>query len=148
MDSKLVLIVDDDPVFASLLTRVVKECGLRAEVARHGREGLRMMRARRPDLVLLDVLMPAMNGDEVLAAMRADPGLRDVPVIVVSSREPPAGSILCEVPTVPKAFEWDELTRLICEAVEQGGRSSGDGAPVALPPVRPLRGRRTPGRPC
>jgi len=148
MSDRWVLVVDDDAVFASWLTRVVKECGLRAEVARHGREGLRMMRARRPDLVLLDLLMPAMGGEEVLAAMRADPDLRDVPVIVVSSLEPPAGSLASDIPHIRKEFEPEELMRMIREALEQGGRSSKDDTPVALPPVRPLRGRRTPGRPC
>ena len=82
------LIVDDDPGMTRLLARMLRSVspGCRARVEHNGRAALERMREDRPDLVLLDLLMPEMDGYAVLAAMREDPDLRGVPVVVVSAR--------------------------------------------------------------
>ncbi len=79
-----ILIIDDDPQVHELLQRVLSKKGYRVESATDGRSGLERARAAPPDAVLLDVLMPGMDGWEVLAAMKADDVLADVPVIMVS----------------------------------------------------------------
>jgi class 3 adenylate cyclase len=80
-----VLVVDDVEENADILSRHVQKLGHRATVARGGMEALERMRAAAFDLVLLDVMMPRMNGHQVLEQMRQEPALRDVPVVVVSA---------------------------------------------------------------
>ena len=81
-----VLVVDDEPLIAMALEAALEDAGYRVATAANGRQGLeRLAEAPRPDLVLLDMMMPVMNGPAMLAAMAADPGLDGVPVIVLSS---------------------------------------------------------------
>jgi CheY-like chemotaxis protein len=81
-----VLVVDDEPLIAMALEAALEDAGYAVATAANGRQGLeRLAGAPRPDLVLLDMMMPVMNGPAMLAAMAADPGLRGVPVIVLSS---------------------------------------------------------------
>jgi len=83
-----VLVVDDDPQMLHLLSRMLQTSARQYEVtcARDGRDGLRQMRSQRPDLVLLDLGMPGMDGYDVLAHMREEPVLRDVPVAVITAQ--------------------------------------------------------------
>jgi len=80
--------VDDDPQMLHLLSRMLQTSARQYEVtcAHDGREGLRQMRSQRPDLVLLDLGMPGMDGYDVLAHMREEPVLRDVPVAVITAQ--------------------------------------------------------------
>ena len=81
-----VLVVDDEPLIAMALEAALGDAGYRAVTAANGRQGLeRLAEAPRPDLVLLDMMMPVMNGPAMLAAMGADPDLRGIPVVVLSS---------------------------------------------------------------
>jgi diguanylate cyclase (GGDEF)-like protein len=77
-----ILLVDDDPRTIQIMARILAQSG-DLRFATSGREALGM--AREPDLVLLDADMPGMSGFEVCAAMKADPGLSDVPVIFVTN---------------------------------------------------------------
>jgi class 3 adenylate cyclase len=81
------LIVDDNKVNRLLLSRSVEMQGHRAASAPNGRVALDMLRAEPYDLVLLDIEMPEMDGFAVLEQLKADPKLRDLPVIVTSSME-------------------------------------------------------------
>jgi adenylate cyclase len=82
-----VLVVDDDPVNRSLLARSLEREGHRHAAAENGREALEMLRAEPFDVVLLDVVMPEMDGYDVLAAIEADAELRHIPVIMISALE-------------------------------------------------------------
>ena len=82
-----VLIVDDNKVNRLLLSRSVEILGYRAALAENGRIAMDKLRSDTFDLLLLDIEMPEMDGFEVLQAIKDDPGLRDVPVIVTSSVE-------------------------------------------------------------
>jgi class 3 adenylate cyclase/ActR/RegA family two-component response regulator len=79
------LVVDSNQLDRDLLARRLSRFGHMVETAESGRQALAMMRAERFDLVLLDILMPEMNGFQVLQEIQADESLRDVPVIVASS---------------------------------------------------------------
>jgi class 3 adenylate cyclase len=81
------LIVDDNKVNRLLLSRSVEMQGYQAATAQNGRVALEMLRAEPFDLVLLDIEMPEMDGFAVLEQLKADPRLRDLPVIVTSSVE-------------------------------------------------------------
>ncbi|MEM7439740.1 MAG: adenylate/guanylate cyclase domain-containing protein [Pseudomonadota bacterium] len=82
-----ILIVDDNKVNRLLQSRSVELLGHQASVAENGRIAMQMLAAGDYDLMLLDIEMPEMDGFEVLEAIKADPSLRDVPVIVTSSVE-------------------------------------------------------------
>ncbi len=83
------LIVDDDPRMARVLARMIRSTGRHYEVGRaySGSEALARMRRRRPQLVLLDLVMPEMDGHALLAAMREDEALRGIPVAVITGQD-------------------------------------------------------------
>jgi adenylate cyclase len=80
-----ILIADDNRVNRLLLSRGLEQEGHTVVFAEHGREALDVLRSRNFDLMLLDVLMPELDGYEVLAELKLDPHLRDIPVIMTSS---------------------------------------------------------------
>ena len=81
------LVVDDNRVNRLLLGRALEQLGHAVSFAENGREALEALRKRAVDLVLLDIEMPEMDGYQVLEALAADPRLRDVPVVMMSSVE-------------------------------------------------------------
>ena len=81
-----ILVVDDNEDNCYTLTRRLKRQGYdNVATAGHGRQALELLAARPFDLVLLDVMMPDMDGYEVLETMKADPALRDIPVVMISA---------------------------------------------------------------
>jgi|KBSSwiStaDraftv2_1062776.scaffolds.fasta_scaffold3917638_1 CheY-like chemotaxis protein len=80
-----ILVIDDDRPSRELAARLVDNLGHSPVTADDGAQGLALARSERPDLLLLDLYMPAMSGLEVVREIRADPSLRAVPVIAVSS---------------------------------------------------------------
>jgi CheY-like chemotaxis protein len=90
-----VLVVDDDPDIRETLREVIEAEGFAVVCAANGRAALEALgRGVRPSLVVLDLMMPAMSGWELLAAIRADRSLADLPVAVISAggRTPPPGA--------------------------------------------------------
>jgi signal transduction histidine kinase/CheY-like chemotaxis protein len=79
-----VLVIDDDPLARDLIARTLSSNMLRVEVAENGKEGLRLARTLRPALITLDVLMPEMDGWEVLTTIKTDPNLAHIPVILLT----------------------------------------------------------------
>jgi signal transduction histidine kinase/DNA-binding response OmpR family regulator len=79
-----VLVIEDDPSAVRLLRTYLETDGFGVRVARDGPSGLAEARARRPAAIILDILLPGTDGWEVLREFKADPTLRDVPVIIVS----------------------------------------------------------------
>ena len=71
----LVLVIDDDPAVCDVMTRYLTQEGFLVETATGGAEGQRIAQEIRPDVIILDVLMPDVNGWEVLAALKSDPDL-------------------------------------------------------------------------
>ena len=79
-----VLIIDDDPTVRDLMQAFLGKEGYRVAVATGGEEGLKRARELHPDVITLDVAMPRMDGWSVLSALKADPGLHDIPVIMLT----------------------------------------------------------------
>jgi DNA-binding response OmpR family regulator len=95
--NKKILIVDDSPTAILWQRMILEEDKYAIVVATDGEEGIRVARAERPDLVLLDVMMPRMSGFDALRALRADDDLRDTPIIMVTTRG--------EMPDVMEGYE-------------------------------------------
>ena len=84
--SKRILIVDDEPNIVISLEFLMKREGFEVAVARDGEEGLQAIRSQRPDLVVLDVMMPKLNGFEVCEAVRADRDLDEVRILMLTAK--------------------------------------------------------------
>jgi signal transduction histidine kinase/CheY-like chemotaxis protein len=83
-EAPLVMVVDDDPRARELLTAMLRKQGWDVATAESGEAALAAARRRRPDAITLDVMMPHMDGWAVLAELKADPALADIPVVVVT----------------------------------------------------------------
>ena len=86
-DTGSILVVDDDRINRTLLARTLAALGHDVACAANGREALDMLAVQEPDIVLLDVVMPEMDGMTALERIKADPALRAVPVIMISALE-------------------------------------------------------------
>ena len=81
-----VLIVDDEPSIAKILRKQLEVAGFEVTVAVDGEDGLAKVREWKPELVLLDVMLPKINGHEVCKTLKADPELKGIPVIMLTAK--------------------------------------------------------------
>ena len=106
----LVLVIDDDADQRSLMTRFLHREGFRARTAADGATGLRLARDLKPQAILLDVMMPGIDGWSVLSALKADPDLADIPVVMVTFVEQRAlAASLGATDYVLKPVRWDRF---------------------------------------
>ena len=113
-DRHLVLVVDDDPAQRDLLRRFLEREGFAVQTASNGRAGIDMARATMPRTILLDVMMPQMDGWSVLSQLKADPDLAAIPVIMVTFiNEPALGQSLGAAGMIPKPVDWDRLKEVM-----------------------------------
>jgi two-component system response regulator VicR len=85
-DYKKILCIEDEPEMIDLIRLILERRGFNVQGAAGGMEGIKKVRELRPDLVLLDLMMPDMDGWEVYQQMKADESTRDIPVIVVTAK--------------------------------------------------------------
>ncbi len=136
---KLVLVVEDDNPIQRLLVDILEEAAFDVQTVRLGREAISKAKAASPDLILLDLMLPDLDGNGVLALLSGDARLRKIPVIVVSAypqllrRSPQVRAI------VAKPFD---ITDLLNEVEEHIGENYGalptgldGGSTQASPPV-------------
>jgi two-component system phosphate regulon response regulator PhoB len=81
-----ILVVEDEPDIAALVAYHIARAGYRVSTAANGQDGLRSLREERPVLVILDLMLPDMNGYDVLEAMRGDAATADTPVLMLTAR--------------------------------------------------------------
>jgi len=79
-----ILVVDDEAHIRELLTQEFTEAGYRVSTSINGRDGINAVRRERPDLIVLDVMMPEMNGFDVAAVLKNDPATLDIPIVILS----------------------------------------------------------------
>ena len=108
---KEILIVDDSEASVVFLSQIVEDNGHRSRVARNGKEAGLAIEERRPDLVLLDLMMPRKSGIAVLREMKADPDLKQIPIIVVSGAAEVTGVDLMTGAETPKEPHEDDVGR-------------------------------------
>src|SRR4029078_4585672 len=83
-EEPLILVADDDATTRELVERHLERSGFAVFTARGGQEGLRLVRELRPAAVTLDIMMPDLDGWTVLAAIKGDPALASIPVLLMS----------------------------------------------------------------
>ncbi len=153
MPRKKIVIVDDDPEILGFMAEVLAP-GYDVRTAKDGVEGLDAMRREPPDLVVLDLLMPRMHGFEVCKKIREDSALKDVKVLISSSK-----SYLHDVNTaknagadsyIVKPFEMSGLLRKVEDLLGQGQRAAVRfwGTRGSLPSPGPLTARYGGNTPC
>jgi signal transduction histidine kinase/CheY-like chemotaxis protein len=117
----LMLVIDDDPDQRDLIKRSLNRGGFNVRTAENGEEGLRMARELKPTVITLDVMMPGMSGWSVLAALKADSALRDIPVIMLTMvDDPEQGYALGAAEYVIKPVDGHRLAKILkkCALVE------------------------------
>lgn len=94
MEKKRVICIEDEPEMIDLVRLILSRKGFDVIGAEGGIEGLKLVRSEKPDLVLLDLMMPDLDGWEVYQEIKSDPELRTIPVIVVTAKAQPIDKVL------------------------------------------------------
>lgn len=122
-----VLVVDDDPAIRGLVADALREEGYAVDLAAHGREALEAMRARRPATVVLDLMMPTMDGFTFMEKCHNEQLCDNVPIVVISAVHDALQRIK-EVPIhacIAKPFDLDELIRTVTALTGRNGHTNG-----------------------
>ena len=123
MKDILILVVEDNPAIAKLITFKLERSGYKFKHRENGKEGLDAIKELKPDLVILDVMLPSMNGFEILRQLREDEDTSDTKVIMLTSKsrvEDMEKGFNLEVDDyMEKPFKPDELIMRIQKALNQ-----------------------------
>jgi len=87
--AKKILLIEDEQIMFDLLQKKLSGEGYEVSIAKDGEEGLRAMREVKPDLILLDIVMPKIGGFEVMEEIQKEPELKKIPIIVISNSGQP-----------------------------------------------------------
>jgi CheY-like chemotaxis protein len=118
------LVIDDDSATRDLLQRGLNDADLSVILAENGEDGLLLAQAAQPDLIILDVVLAGQDGWDVLRALKADPDLADIPVIMLSILdERDKGMALGATEYLTKPVDTDQLIRLVRTCLQQGSTS-------------------------
>ncbi|MDC0712452.1 response regulator [Stigmatella sp. ncwal1] len=120
---KRLLIVDDEAAIIEALQELLTDEGYSVATAFNGAEGLKRLKESRPDLLLLDLMMPVMDGRELLRRVREDPALQDLPVVVMSAGRISEEERRAASATLAKPFELDLLLSTLDAQLQ--GKASG-----------------------
>ena len=124
MTKPMVLIIEDDPTVSGLLETLMQMEGYDTVIAADGLEGLLKAEFRRPSVILLDVMMPNVDGERVLDELRNRPDFRDVPVLIVTGRADAHHAfdeIVGRDNVIPKPFDAAALTERVAELLHEKG---------------------------
>ena len=121
-EGRRVLVVDDDDIIRGFVSEALEDEGYDIRTAANGRHALNVLRDWKPDLIVLDLMMPEMDGWTFRAEQRKLPDAADVPVVVLSAvRDVRAQAAALEAASVlGKPFELDELLRTVGRFTAEG----------------------------
>jgi CheY-like chemotaxis protein len=105
-----ILVVDDEPDLRFLLRRIFERAGYEVVEASHGGDALEAVRASLPDLVVTDIMMPVMDGVELIRRLRAHPATAEIPIVAASGDSHLAGA--ADV-VLPKPYQKDQLVEAV-----------------------------------
>jgi CheY-like chemotaxis protein len=131
MAGELVLVIDDSPTITKVVQLVLTKAGYQVHTAADGEAGLEAVRAQRPDLILLDFVMPRMNGYQFCRELVADPKLRDIPVVLMSAKGDQVGErfvkVMGIVDYITKPFSPEAITAVVQHTIAKYGPAGGEG---------------------
>lgn len=123
--AKSILVVEDEPNIVLSLQFLMKKAGFDVRIARDGEEALAEVAQRAPDLILLDVMIPKRDGYDVCQTIRADPGLRNVYIIMLTAKgrevDREKGLALGANDYVTKPFSTRDLTEKVKQILDGRG---------------------------
>ena len=136
-----ILAVDDERHIVRLVQVNLERAGYQVVTAFDGREALEKVALEKPDLIVLDVMMPYMDGFEVLQTLRKNQSTRDLPVIMLTAKAQDADVFRGWQSGVDayltKPFNPSELMAFVRRILEGNGPTGGSPAPVSMPPTPP-----------
>ncbi len=112
-EEKQILIVDDSEVTVVFLSQILEDHGYAYKVARNGKEAMTMMRESRPDLVLLDIMMPRKGGVAVFQEMKRDRELEKIPILIITGASEATGVDMNTGDEKPKESYADDFARRV-----------------------------------
>lgn len=123
MAGELVLVIDDSPTITKVVQLVLTKAGYQVQTAADGEAGLEAVRAQRPNLILLDFVMPRMNGYQFCRELVADPKLRDIPVVLMSAKGDQVGErfvkVMGIVDYITKPFSPEAITAVVQHTISK-----------------------------
>jgi CheY-like chemotaxis protein len=132
-----VLVIDDSPTILKVVQLVLTKAGYKVDVASDGEEGIAHAQSARPRLILLDFVMPKMNGYQVCRALADSPVLKDVPVVLMSAKGDQVGErfvkVMGIVDYITKPFSPEAITAVVQHTIEKYARPAekdAEGAPT------------------
>jgi CheY-like chemotaxis protein len=112
-----ILVVDDDPEIVTMISTRLGKRGYKVTTASDGAKAIELAKAEKPDLVLLDVMMPGKSGWEVARSLKQDPDTQDVKIVMVTAIGEKTNEITAPIygadAHIDKPFEFDKLERVI-----------------------------------
>ncbi len=114
---KKVLIVDDEPALRDVVSAVLTDEGYHVAAVADGRLALNYLVHERPDLILMDVMMPGLNGYDTFRAIRAQTEIRHIPVVMMSAAAPQASLDPSISGYLPKPFDLERLLAMIARLI-------------------------------
>jgi DNA-binding response OmpR family regulator len=130
MPGEQVLVIDDSPTITKVVQLVLTKAGYRVSTAADGEQGLAAVRSSRPDLILLDFVMPRMNGYQFCRELTADAKLRDIPVILMSAKGDQVGErfvkVMGIVDYITKPFSPEAITAVVQHTIGKYGGAGPD----------------------
>src|SRR5450759_331612 len=125
-DKSVIVLAEDDPQIASLVRYRLEKMGYSVHVGEDGQQALDLVMSVRPDLVVLDVMMPVMNGFQVLRAIKESPDTKHIPAIMLTAREMEddmlKGFDLGAADYITKPFSPAELAARVKAALNNGNK--------------------------
>ncbi|MBT3359730.1 MAG: response regulator [Rhodospirillales bacterium] len=126
-DEKRIVIADDDDLLVQLIKHKFEQHAIKVDTTSDGERALELVRELRPDAVILDGMMPGIDGFEVLQAIKEDPEIKDIPVVILSARQQEkdilGGLSLGAADYVVKPFMPDELYLRVARLLNQPPRT-------------------------
>ncbi|MFN0247797.1 MAG: DUF4388 domain-containing protein [Kofleriaceae bacterium] len=129
MANESILVIDDSPTITKVVQLVLTKAGYAVDTAPDGEAGLAAVRAKRPELILLDFVMPRMNGYQFCRELVADPKLRDIPVVLMSAKGDQVGErfvkVMGIVDYITKPFSPEAITAVVQHTIGKYGPAGG-----------------------
>ncbi len=141
MAGEKILNIDDSPTVQRLIEMILTSQGYQVVLASDGEEGIQKAKSERPALILVDFVMPKMNGYQVCKTLKDDPEFRDTPIILVTSKGDKVGSKFVDVLGITeyftKPFQPEELLAKIREVLDKRAQEAAAAKAAAAPRARP-----------